>query len=589
MTKLEDGTKSHNPDTSLAVNRSPLKRNYKRYIKILVFFAGELVKLGFWDILLPRIGFGGIASRSRARRFQEFAHHFRIMAIHLGGVMIKVGQFLSTRVDILPIEIVSELAGLQDEVPPEKFDEIKSVAELELGAPLTTKYVYFDPIPLAAASLGQVHRAVLWLQPPITNTTNREDTNTEQLQVVVKVQRPKIEEIIQTDLAALRVVGQWLEKYPPIRKRANIDALLNEFAVILFEEIDYIKEGENAETFEQNFQNVHGVYVPRVVWSHSSKRVLTLEDVGGIKITDRDQLIAASIPLQEVASHLIDLYLKQIFEDGFFHADPHPGNLFVRKKGLDEWEITFVDFGMVGHVPHEVRIALRELLMGVGTRNPDRVIHAYQMLGILLPEADLELIKKAETRLFDQFWGKSMDELRNTPIQEMANFTIEFRQLLFDLPFQIPYNILYLARTVGILSGMATALNPGFNVWLHLAPYAERLIAEEAFNFETLKLSPEKWIGEIERLIQRFFSLPLRTEALLERVERGELIVRDPAAVEQIRQIRIGIERATAGIIFAAFMVTTVILYANRVPPIYIYAGGIFSIFALWQVIRARS
>ena len=175
---------------------------------------------------------------------------------------------------------------------------------------------------------------------------------------MVKVQRPNIENIIATDLAALRTVGRWLNYYPPIRKRANVPALLEEFTRTLYEEIDYLAEGRNAETFAANFKDHPGVLVPKVIWTHTAQRVLSLEDVQGIKITDYEAISAAGISRTEVASRLLDTYLQQIFQDGFFHADPHPGNLFVRVNPADgtrlekkpEWRLTFVDFGMVGRI-----------------------------------------------------------------------------------------------------------------------------------------------------------------------------------------------------------------------------------------------
>jgi predicted unusual protein kinase regulating ubiquinone biosynthesis (AarF/ABC1/UbiB family) len=339
------------------------------------------------------------------------------MAIEMGGVWIKVGQFLSTRVDVLPPEFTNELAGLQDEVPPADFEEIVVVAESEFGMPLISKYLWFDPKPLAAASLGQVHKAKIY-KPSSSNPATLDDDNLQQAQksksnesitVVVKVQRPNIEAIIYTDLSALKTVGNWLQKYPPLRKRANIPALINEFTRILYEELDYIAEGRNANVFAEQYKSDPQIRIPDVVWSHTTKRVLTLENVWGIKITDYAAITAAGVDRSEVAIQLIDVYLKQIFEDGFFHADPHPGNLFINpiplmppiskyfRNGSNKsevfWQLTFVDFGMVGHVPEYMKRGLRDLLIGVGTKDTPRVIKAYQELDILLPGADTEQIE----------------------------------------------------------------------------------------------------------------------------------------------------------------------------------------------------
>ena len=404
----------------------------KRYRRIVFFFGRILSRFVFWDIVLPRIGFGSWAEKSRKKRIQESAIEFRTLAIQLGGVLIKVGQFLSTRVDVLPQEFTDELQGLQDEVPPVPFDEIQALAEHEFGCSLEQKYSHFDREPLAAASLGQVHMARISPQDAGLDSSWESKSS-----VVVKIQRPNIEQIIETDLAALCTVGNWLKRYPPIRKRADVPALIAEFSRILYEEVDYLAEGGNAETFAKNFHNNLEVRVPRVVWTHTTRRVLTLENVWAIKITDYEAITSAGIDRSQVAARLLDTYLKQIFEDGFFHADPHPGNLFVfplpdqtqssSSSGEIAWQLTFVDFGMVGKVPPNTKAGMREMVIGVGTQDTAKILKSFQMLDMLLPGADLALLEKAETRAFERFWGKSMTELTRLSTDEINEFTDEFR------------------------------------------------------------------------------------------------------------------------------------------------------------------
>lgn len=303
-----------------------------RYIQITFFFARVFFSLALWELLLPRLGLRSWVSNTRSARLRKHGQQFRLMAISLGGVMIKVGQFLSSRVDVLPVEIITELAGLQDEVPPESFHDIRQVVEAELGMLLDGRFSFFDPTPLAAASLGQVHRAILRLEAPVEtlsddstqeqNLAESDAGQPRQQEVVVKVQRPGISDLIQIDLAALRTVGGWLQRYPPIRRRANVPALLGEFRDILFEEVDYLLEGTHAETFASNFQGNPWVRTPSVIWSHTTRQVLTLEDVWGIKINDYDAIEQAGIDRAEVASRLLDLYLQQIFKHGFFSRRP---------------------------------------------------------------------------------------------------------------------------------------------------------------------------------------------------------------------------------------------------------------------------
>jgi predicted unusual protein kinase regulating ubiquinone biosynthesis (AarF/ABC1/UbiB family) len=551
----------------------------RRYRRIVWFFARILASLAFWDLLLPRIGLKSWTIRTRSKRLRVIGARFRKNAIHLGGVMIKVGQFLSTRVDVLPQEITSELAGLQDEVPPVSFTEISQVAEPEMGMPLLSKFSEFDVTPIAAASLGQAHHACLL--PEVAESMGFRD-------VVVKVQRPNIELIIKTDLAALHTVGQWLRRYPPIRRRANVPALLQEFERTLYEEIDYLSEGRYAEMFAENFKDYPGVRVPTVVWSHTTRRVLTLEDVRGIKISDYSAIEAARIKREDVASRLLDTYLKQIFEDGFFHADPHPGNLFVSplQESQDHngrsWLLTFIDFGMVGHLPQNMRTGLRELVIGVGTRDAPRVIKAYQMLDVLLPGADLELIERAETEIFNRFWGKSMSEMQQISVEEVELFAHEFRELLYALPFQIPQDMIYLGRTVGILSGMCTGLDSSFNIWSHLTPFAQKLILEEASKGRSPAL--EVIIGWLRNIAR----LPIRMEGMLDRVDRGDLVVRNPELNGQVQRLEQTINRLIASIIFAALVIGSIQLYLAGMVAFSIFLG-VCAGFALLGILINRS
>jgi predicted unusual protein kinase regulating ubiquinone biosynthesis (AarF/ABC1/UbiB family) len=522
-----------------------------RYRHIMGFFARTAASVVLWELVLPRLGLRGLTRRTRAARYKSIAANFRAMAIRMGGVMIKVGQFLSARLDILPAEITGELSGLQDEVPAEDFAAIRKLAEAEFGMPLEARFERFEPDPLAAASLGQVHRARLRTAAPEAAQFQ---------EVVVKIQRPFIDQLIEVDFSALRRFGGWLQKYKPIGKRVNVPALIEELSETVHREIDYLAEGGNAEAFALNFKGRKRVHVPRVAWSHTTKRALTLENVYAIKITDYEAITAAGIDRAEVASVLLDTYLKQIFEDGFFHADPHPGNLFVtpvpaaqrRKAG---WQLTFVDFGMVGTVPENLRDGLRDLLIGIGTRDPDRVVKSYQTLGVLLPGADIKLLEQAEAQLFERFWGKSMSELRKVNHAEMAQFAVQFRELMYEMPFQLPHNLLLLGRTVAILSGMCTGLDPNFNIWEGLAPYAQKLVADEVGS------NWEVWLDEIGELVRQLVALPAQTGRVLTRLERGELNVNMPQVNRQIYHLEGAINRLTGSVIFAAFLFGGVLLY----------------------------
>lgn len=508
------------------------------------FFTGVMLRVLWWELLLPKAGLGRLTRRTRAARMQRIASRFRTLALRMGGVLIKVGQFLSSRLDVLPREITTELAGLQDEVGAESYEAIREVVEAEFGMPLARKFLDFDPVPVASASIGQVHKARL---------VGDVQGSTPPPQVVVKVQRPHIQEIVEADLAAIRVAGRWLQRFKSVRRHVNASALIEEFSRSLYEEIDYLREGKNAERFAQNFKELPDVVVPSVVWSHTTRRVLTLQDVGAIKITDYAAIEAAGISRAEVADKLLDVYLKQVFEDGFFHADPHPGNLFVlptlprtRPQG---WKLVFVDFGMTGTLSENSFNGLREALLAVGTRDALRLVRAFQSLQVLLPEADLDLLERACKKAFDKLWGKSMREMMRMSNEELRVFIDEFGDLLYQMPFQVPENLILLGRCVSILSGMATGLDPDFSVWKGMAPYVQKLMEKDGQTGAGLVM---KELGNLARVL---LGLPRKVDELATRMEQGRMEVRMPELKQHVTRLEHSVRKLAGSIIFAAGLV----------------------------------
>ncbi len=546
-----------------------------RYRRIMRFFTGVMVSVVAWDILLPRIGLGALARSTRKARMRRVAVGFRTLAARMGGVLIKVGQFLSSRLDVMPREITSELAGLQDEVGAESFEAIRREVEAEFGCPLASRFCEFDPVPLASASIGQVHRARLCA----------DDGGTLPAPVVVKVQRPDIQRIVEADLAAIRVAGSWLQRFRFIRRHADVKGLIAEFSRSLYEELDYLHEGKNAERFAANFADRPEVVVPKVIWSHTTRRVLTLQDVGAIKITDYAAIEAAGVDRAEVAVKLLDVYLKQVFEDGFFHADPHPGNLFVLPAAVSassprgsrrRWKLVFVDFGMTGTLSAEAFGGLREGLLAFGTRDAARLVRAFQRLQVLLPAADLDLLERACKRLFDTLWGKTTREMLRMTSIEFSMFAEEFSDLLYEMPFQVPEDLILLGRCVSILSGMATGMDPDFNVWKGLAPHVEKLMRKDGSSGWRLAL---KELSNVARVLA---GLPKRADDLISRIEQGRMDVRMPEMKQHVARLEHSVRKLGGSIVFAAGLVAGTNLFLGGHLQIALGVGAAELLLLLW-------
>lgn len=506
-------------------------RDRSRYLRVVLFFARVFLSFIGWDLILGRVpGLRGLARSSRRNRWRRHAQHYRRLAVRFGGVLIKLGQFLSIRVDVLPADVTVELRGLQDEVPAETFEDVRAVIEAEFHRPLAEVFPWVKPEPEAAASLAQVHRARL---------TSGEE-------VVVKVQRPRIECLVETDLAAIRLAVNWLKLYPPVSKRVDLGRLYDEFSHTTRRELDFVQEGRNADRFAADFASDQGVYIADVYWDYTTRRVLTLENVASIKIDDLLAIEAAGISRAQVARKLYDTYLEQIFVHSFVHADPHPGNLFIHPLDRPQnapvdaprpFLLIFVDFGMVAVIPETLRASLRDVAIAVGTRDAQRLVQAYYDAGVLLPGAERQRLEELHEVIFARFGGATIGQLTDVAMQQAPFLIREYRDILFEMPFQFPTDILFAMRAVAILSGMATSLDPRFDPWAATLPFAERLAAEQLTH---------NWRGildEVSAIVGLALRLPGRLDRFLTQAERGELLQQIALAPDTARAIR-RLERA---------------------------------------------
>jgi predicted unusual protein kinase regulating ubiquinone biosynthesis (AarF/ABC1/UbiB family) len=531
-----------------------------RYRRILWFAARYLVQTWWYELFLPRVGLGRLAARNRSARLRRIAQHFHLLAIDLGGLMIKVGQFMSSRLDVLPPEITKELEGLQDEVPPVPFPAIRALAEAELGVTLERAYSFVDPTPVAAASLGQVHRARL---------SDDDAAETGLFDVVVKIQRPGIDKIIDVDLSALRRVGGWLSHVRLVADRVDMPALVEEFAFTSLEEIDYLHEAAGAERFAQDFAGDARVSVPDVVWERTTRRVLTLQDVTAIKINDVEELRAAGIDPSEVANEFAAVMFDQLFVHGYFHADPHPGNIFVtpldgaRDPGADAagrtWKFTFVDFGMMGDVPDTLREGLRKVLIAAASRDGKGMVDGIRKVGVLLPSADTAELERAMTKLFARFGGMGFAELQKVDPREFRAFAVEFGDVVRSLPFQLPENFLLIVRAMSLTSGMCSSLDPAFNIWNAVEPYSAQLIRAEGGNLlQDVTKRAMSALGTVGRL-------PERLDNLATRLEEGTLSMQTPRLERRLSSIDRTVRRVISAILFAALLIGGILLRAEDV------------------------
>jgi len=394
---------------------------------------------------------GAEGSEKKDERLVKQAAWLRTSLIDLGPTFIKIGQALGTRADLLPLAYVKELATLQDQVPAFPTSEAYERIESELGRSLHECFAEIDHEPIAAASLGQVYRARL---------SSGEE-------VAVKVQRPGLAETISFDVAILYKIVKLMNRFfPRANENADWEGMLHEFYATVFEETDYVKEGRNADRFRYNFQTWPTIRVPRIYWSHTSRKVLTLEFIRGTKVTDLEGLAARRISPVKVNRLLVRTYLKQLLEDGFFHADPHPGNLLV----MDSGHLAFFDFGMVGRITPQLQSRMIDAFFHVVSRDVQGLGQDIINLNFLKPGVDPETIRPVVERLFKVYLNLKLGEVK------FKELTYDLAEVVYEYPFRLPANFTYVMRALMTLEGIGIATDPGFSFFETAKPYAKEFM-----------------------------------------------------------------------------------------------------------------
>ncbi|CCI30531.1 putative protein kinase UbiB [Microcystis aeruginosa NIES-2519] len=462
--------------------RAPIVRQLE-----IFSFTMQFLTFLLWDRLT-----GANRGKKRQRRAKWLVDRL----INLGPTFIKIGQSLSTRADLIPLEYIEQLSQLQDRVPEFNSQEALRVIETELGQPLDNLFASFTLSPLACASLGQVHRARLLSGE----------------EVVIKVQRPNLEGLFNLDFEVLHRLTRWLNIFPVVKKY-NLEAIYQEFFELLFQEIDYIHEGKNAERFRENFKNYPQVKVPLVYWQYTTRKVLTLEYVPGIKVDDRETLIANGINVDGIIQLGICSYLKQLLQDGFFQSDPHPGNMAVSQEG----ELIFYDFGTMFEVKSVAKDQMIETFFAVLRKDTETVLKTLIYMGLIEPVRELQPVRNILEFLLEEFRDKPVD------VRAFEQISDQVYLMFKQQPFRLPPQMTFIIKSVTTLDGIARSLDPQYNLLAASQPFVKSLAVSGGTSNTMLTLAnqartflKQQWQkgNKNERMIRQ----------LEEKIERGNLV-----------------------------------------------------------------
>ncbi|BAZ80473.1 MAG: ABC1 kinase family protein [Sphaerospermopsis kisseleviana] len=436
--------KQYNPEAIARYYRYRPWLAWGRLLRIIFSFAGFLLSLK-WDEWQNQV------EQNKGKR----ATQLRQLLTNLGPTFIKVGQALSTRPDLIRKDFLEELVKLQDQLPPFDHDLAQHIIETELNRSIDEIFSELSPKPVAAASLGQVYRGRL-----ITGE-----------EVAVKVQRPHLRPVITKDLYLMRWAATWLSPWLPLNLGHDLTLIVDEFGTKLFEEIDYMNEGRNAEKFATNFRDDPQVKVPTIYWRYSSNRVLTLEWINGFKLTDIQSIRQAGLDPETIIQIGVTSGLQQLLEHGFFHADPHPGNLFAVPDG----RMAYIDFGMMDQLEETTKETLVDALVHLVNKDYTDLAEDFVKLGFLAPKTNIAPIVPALEAVLGNAIGKNVGDFN------FKTITDEFSELMYEYPFRVPAKFALIIRSLVTQEGIALTLNPNFKIVEVGYPYiARRLLTGES-------------------------------------------------------------------------------------------------------------
>ncbi len=518
----------------------------RRYRQIL----GVFIKYGFDDII-TRLGIEyyinlgrKIIKRPAKRKIEKLSssHRLRLAFEELGPTFIKLGQILSLRADIIPAEYANEFRKLLDEAAPFSTSEAINIIESELGKPLKENFLSFDEKPIAAASIAQVYKAVL------LNKKN----------AAVKVQRPNVKKIIQTDLSILYDLSKLIESNIPEGKLYDPKGIVEEFSNTIIKEIDFLNEGRNSELFKKNFEGDSTVYVHQIYWNLSTPKVLTMDYIDGTKISNFDKLQQLGFDKKIIAENGANSILRQIFEFGFFHADPHPGNIFVIENNV----IAPVDYGMMGRIDDETMDHISNILIGVVRKDVDKIIKSFINMGIIESNLNIRKLKIDITEFMDQYYEVPLNRL---DIEKIINRIMNIHR---KHRIKFPSNIVIMGKALVTSEAVGRKLNPDFDMMSLLKPYVEKMMLQR-FSFSRQSKNFIKLAEEFHDLLRVF---PSDLREIMRKIKSGDISINfEHKGLEKlITEMDKSSNRISFSLIIAALIVGSSIIMQTGLGPFFL-------------------